>query len=122
MALEESSDDITDDIISDDTESYSLDMSWNMCQYLPSRCQEIFKVVLGGYLQALYQHVLTRQREHDPGNTPMSQVWWGWIGGMSCINVGVLITRCLVAMECIVHWCHLVIIILKMNFPPSSIS
>ena len=52
-------------------EGYKVDTNWNICQYLPETCQEVFKVVIGGYLHSLYQHILMKQREYDPGCTPI---------------------------------------------------
>lgn len=54
---------------------YEVEMNWNICRYLPEEesCQEIFKVVIAGHIQALYAHLLQAQKEVEPGNTPIQR-------------------------------------------------
>ena len=63
------------DVMEQDVEEtgYEVEMNWNMCRYLPEEgsCQEIFKVIIAGHIQALYEHLLEVQRGHDVGTTPV---------------------------------------------------
>ncbi len=52
-----------------------VEMNWNICKYLPEEgsCQEIFKVIIAGHIQALYSHLVEVQKEFEPGNTPIQR-------------------------------------------------
>lgn len=71
----------TDELEADNDEimeienSYEVEMNWNICRYLPEEgsCQEIFKVIVAGHIQALYSHLLEVQRECEPGQTPVQR-------------------------------------------------
>lgn len=46
---------------------YEVEMNWNIGHYLPeaASCQEIFKVIIAGHIQALYEKLLEVQHCHD---------------------------------------------------------
>ena len=62
-----------EEVMEIDDRGYEVEMNWNICRYLPvdGSCQEIFKVIIAGHIQALYEHLLSQQTE--PGSTPIQR-------------------------------------------------
>ncbi len=66
---------VDDSVMETDEPMYELETNWNICKYLPEdgSCQEIFKVIIAGHIQALYGHLVEAQREFEPGQTPVQR-------------------------------------------------
>ena len=64
-----------DEVMETNENAYEVEMNWNICRYLPEEgsCQEIFKVIIAGHIQALYSHLIEVQKEFEPGNTPIQR-------------------------------------------------
>ena len=64
-----------DEVMEVGEREYEVEMNWNICRYLPEAgsCQEIFKVIIAGHIQALYEHLVEIQKVHEPGSTPIQR-------------------------------------------------
>jgi DNA polymerase epsilon subunit 1 len=52
---------------------YDLVMNWNIGQYLPTDCRDIFKAITAAHIQAIYKKIIEIQTNHDNGSSSSTQ-------------------------------------------------